>query len=578
MSRVGILLTLLCSCLHAQNWCSPSAIAITRDASTLYLGCASANRIDVFDLARKEVVRQIAMPSPVSGLALSPDDHRLFVTCDGPKSTFHILESEAKGLAIPIGHGTTSPLVSPDGKLAFICDRFDNSVVPIEVANGKQYPPSPTSREPLSAALTPDGEWLFVANALPSGRADRPPVAADITVADVAHLRAAANIQLPNGSTGLRQIRISPDGQIAAVTHLLSRYVVPATQPDRGWIQTNALSLIDVRARKPLGTVLLDEIDRGAANPWAVDWASDGKYLVVSHAGTHELSVIDAPALRAKLTAPHGDPADDFAFLLGIRKHIPLSGQGPRAMALNGHRAWVASYFSDSIETVDLETGKVACLRAPRPHSQGEALFNDASIAFQGWISCASCHGPDARVDGLNWDLLNDGIGDPINTKSLLLAHRTPPSMSHAVRENAEAAVRAGLLHILFAQRPESEAAAIDTYLKSLKPLPSPRLVDGKLSPAARRGKKLFVDAKVGCATCHPPGLYTTLKPYDVGAGPLDTPTLIEIWRTAPYLHDGSALTLHDVLISANPNDKHGHTSQLSHSQVEDLVAFLESL
>ena len=37
MSRVGILLTLACSCLHAQTWCSPSAIAITHDASTLYL-------------------------------------------------------------------------------------------------------------------------------------------------------------------------------------------------------------------------------------------------------------------------------------------------------------------------------------------------------------------------------------------------------------------------------------------------------------------------------------------------------------------------------------------------------------
>ena len=234
--------------------------------------------------------------------------------------------------------------------------------------------------------------------------------------------------------------------------------------------------------------------------------------------------MIDAGALRVKLAGHLRDPADDFSFLLGIRKRIQLTGKGPRAMALNGHQAWIASYFSDALERVNLDTGVVTCVRAPVPHAMGESLFNDGSISFQGWLSCSSCHGPDGRVDGLNWDLLNDGIGDPINTKSLLLAHRTPPSMSHAVRENAEAAVRAGLEHILFAQRPESEAAALDAYLKSLTPLPSPYLVDGKLSPAARRGKKLYFDRKVGCAVCHPAGLFTMLKPYDVGAGPLDTP------------------------------------------------------
>ena len=120
--------------------------------------------------------------------------------------------------------------------------------------------------EPISAALTADGKLLLVANALPSGRADRPPVAAEISLVDTLTGTVAGHIDLPNGSTGLRQIRLSPDGQLAAVSHLMSRYFVPATQPDRGWVRTNALSLIDVNGRKLLGTVLLDEIDRGAAN------------------------------------------------------------------------------------------------------------------------------------------------------------------------------------------------------------------------------------------------------------------------------------------------------------------------
>ena len=46
-------------------------------------------------------------------------------------------------------------------------------------------------------------------------------------------------------------------------------------------------------------------------------------------------------------------------------------------------------------------------------------------------------------VDGLNWDLLNDGIGNPKSTKTLLYSHATPPAMISGIRADAETAVRA---------------------------------------------------------------------------------------------------------------------------------------
>jgi cytochrome c peroxidase len=213
---------------------------------------------------------------------------------------------------------------------------------------------------------------------------------------------------------------------------------------------------------------------------------------------------------------------------------------------------------------------------------RGELNFNDASLCFQGWQSCASCH-PDGRVDGLNWDLLNDGLGNPKNTKNMLLTHRTPPAMSLGVRETAETAVRAGIRNIQFAIRPEADAVAIDEYLKSLQPEPSPRLVKGKLSPAAQRGKRVFIRAS--CGQCHPEPLFTDLKPYNVGTGKdreinaeLDTPTLVEAWRTAPYLHDGRAATIHEVLVNFNVNDRHGATSRLTPQQLSDLAEYILSL
>ena len=152
--------------------------------------------------------------------------------------------------------------------------------------------------------------------------------------------------------------------------------------------------------------------------------------------------------------------------------------------------------------------------------------------------------------------------------------------MSLGVRDTAEAAVRSGIKFVQFAVRPEEDAAAIDEYLKSLRPTPSPLLVDGKPSPAAERGGKLFEQA--GCATCHPAPLYTDLKEYDVGTGKgldkdkkFDTPTLVEVWRTAPYLHDGRAPTMKELLTKHNPGDKHGATSGLTGEQINDLVEFV---
>jgi cytochrome c peroxidase len=58
----------------------------------------------------------------------------------------------------------------------------------------------------------------------------------------------------------------------------------------------------------------------------------------------------------------------------------------------------------------------------------------------------------------------------------------------------------------------------------------------------------------------------------------LDTPTLVEMWRTSPYLHDGRAVSLEEVLTRHNLRDQHGRTSDLTEQQLGDLIQFLLSL
>ena len=69
-----------------------------------------------------------------------------------------------------------------------------------------------------------------------------------------------------------------------------------------------------------------------------------------------------------------------------------------------------------------------------------------------------------------------------------------------------------------------------------------------------------------------------TARDFDRGATAFDTPTLVELWRTAPYLHDGSAATVREVLIDRNKQDAHGKTSHLKPAEISDLVEYLLSL
>ena len=113
-------------------------------------------------------------------------------------------------------------------------------------------------------------------------------------------------------------------------------------------------------------------------------------------------------------------------------------------------------------------------------------------------------------MDALNWDLLNDGIGNPKNTKSLLQAHETPPAMAMGCADTAK---RRSAPASSTSSSPCSRRRSPRPWtriLKSLKPVPSPLLVNGRLSDSARRGEKLFKDRQVGCASCHPPACSPT--------------------------------------------------------------------
>lgn len=607
-----------------NEYVSPEHMFITKDKSTIYIGLSTFPGIAVFDIESESITEIIEMPGWVSGVILDENESILYAGSSDNNGQLFVydLENGKVKESIKTGFGPEDLVISKKNNLLFAANRFSNDVSVIDLIKQKEISRIKVSREPVSLSISPDENLLVVANLLPEQSSLSKFISANVSLIDVKNKSVIKNIALPNGSFALKDIIFSNDGKFIYVTHLIGRFNVLTSQIEKGWINTNAMSIINAETREFYTTVLLDDIYKGAANPCGLNISEDGKTLLAALSGTHELFVIDREKMHERIEKSKENSQisqtveqvsrskenvkvfqkfseieqmkvlfegilNELGFLASVRKRIKLQGKGPIQVVSAGNKAFVTSYFSDGIEVVDFDNEKVNSRFVQIGSKEvllsevryGEMLFHDAEKCFQQWQSCASCHPGGGRADGLNWDLMNDGIGNPKNTKSLLYSHVTPPAMATAIRKDAETGVRAGFKYIQFFDVPEKDAQAVDAYLKSLKPVPSPYLVNGKLIVAAKKGKQVFGERN--CADCHSGSYFTNLKKYEMGEqgkydkqNSWDTPTLIEIWRTAPYLHNGKYSSLEDVFRLG----KHGINQPLNEDELENLVEYLLSL
>jgi YVTN family beta-propeller protein len=559
----------------------PTDIKETSDNQFL-VSNKGAKTVDLYTVFFDKLLRSWSFNDVPTGIATKGE--YAYITTSGSSGAVHFLNLKSGEIekSLVTGSGANTPLLAPDGNTLYVLNQFQNTVSKVSLHSQQVVASVDVLREPRNAVIDIKGKYLFVANFLPAERADVDTVTASVSVIDLEVFIKVKDIPLSTGSNALRGMCLSPDGKYVFVTHNLGRFHVPTNQLLQGWMNTSAMSIIEAGALEKAGTVLLDEPERGAAGIWGVH-CTDSKILV-THSGTHDVSVIDYHAFKDKFNAhPDKNSLDyDLRFMVGIRERIPLHGNGPRNFILSGDKAFIPTYFSDTLNIFNLSDGHIqpVALVENRMESRidkGERIFNDAGYCFQNWQSCNGCHPGDARTDGLNWDLMNDGIGNSKNAKSLLYSHVTPPAMISGIRESAEIAVRRGFTHIQFAEIPEEDAVCVDEYLRSLRPVPSPYLVGGKRSEKAEQGKKVF--EKLNCANCHSGIYYTDMKRHRIGQDiefedGWDTPTLIEVWRTAPYLFDGRAATLEDVFGIY----KHGIDRNVSVKELTELVEYVKSL
>ncbi len=582
---------------------SPSDIALSSGGQFAYVTNHTANSLSVIDTAKGTVIAEIPVGRAPSGVAVHPGGWLVFVANTGDHTVSFINTKSGKVAAtVRCGFEPTGLAVSPDGRQLYTANLISNDVSVIDVRARKEVRRIKVGRAPTHLALTPDGRLLVVNHLLSHEPATNPKLTAPVVVIDTQKGQVIGQKRSPGTMLLGQGIAVSPDGKFAFCVHSRPNFNVAPSQLNQGWVHSNALSII------PLGdptakvvTVLLDNVSSGAANPHGIAVSRDGKTLFVSHRGTHQLSIVSLPKLRQLIGRTRPDALAMAHVNLGflwqtgeIVRRVSSGGLGPRGVAVSpaDGSVWVANYFSNSVAVLDPATGKVRKrieLGGPKQMTlerRGEFLFYDAAHSFQQWLSCSSCH-PGVRVDGVNWDLLNDGMTNPKNAKSLVGSWQTPPVMATGVRPSMEVAAEKGFLFIQFVQPTPEQLEAVRAFLRWVPYIPSPwfRRPDGSLVPTAQRGKQVF--EKAGCSYCHPAPLYTDLKMYSVGTRTkrelpqhrkFDVPSLRELYRTAPYLHDGRAATLREVITKFNSGDQHGATSDLTPRELDDLVAFLNTL
>ena len=599
---------------------SPETVEFSPDGKILALNDLTSNLLYLVNVKTKNVFNQIELNNKPQDIVWI-DDQELLVS---EYETGKVLKiNAASGIVekeYEVGPHTFHMALNGDELWVNLYGLKKIAVV--DLNSGKTIETIATESLPWDMQLVPGKNMMLVANLIPYEKANGKNARTSVSIFDTQSKEKIKDVMFPHGSTNFRHLEVSSDGKWAYAVHTRGKVNLPTSQIEKGWVNTNMMTIIDLEAKEWYASVLLDKVKQGAPDPWDVVSSKDGK-LYVSIATLHELATIDAVSLHQHLAgeavpdnlqASNANAYTAFdvwqtikkspenrailqdqisaLYAAGLLEREKLPMKGPRGLSLSadGKTLAIAGYYTGNVALKDLTTGEITTISLgsqPQPDQvrRGEMAFHDATKTVENWLSCFTCH-PDIRADGLNWDLLNDGIGNPKNTKSLVGAHETPPSMSTGVRANYKVAVQKGFHFIKFYRGNEEEWDEVRAYLAAIPIDKSPYALkmenDKEFRRSVQKGKKLFVSGE--CQECHTPPLYTNLEQYDFGIADergiteYDVPSLRELWRTAPYWHDGSKADLHALLTDHDLQGIHGTTIHMDANDIQDLTNYLLTL
>jgi mono/diheme cytochrome c family protein len=306
----------------------------------------------------------------------------------------------------------------------------------------------------------------------------------------------------------------------------------------------------------------------GAIGPLDVAISGDGKRVAVVSTGNSWVVGGQQPTVGILPGAPGTPPS-------GCWNHTgtKLTGGEPVAIAFNGQGKYIVQYREPA--KLVLETDEVVkeiVLTSESRADTGLALFH---LNAGGGVSCASCH-PEAGMDGHVWNFSEFGarVTQPLEGQ---VSSRRPFHWNGDLADWPSLIGEVMMKRMAMPIAPSKEQS--EALLGWLDTVPARLPADDLIPDAVERGRALFQDSTVACASCHGGAMYTDNLPHEVGSGGVFVaPSLVGVGSRAPLMHDGCASTLRARFTECGGGDRHGKTSHLSTAQVDDLVAFLRSL
>ncbi|MBM7567405.1 beta-propeller fold lactonase family protein [Paenibacillus sacheonensis] len=617
---------------------SGSSIVMSADGKTLYIANGDTNTVSVVDAKNRKVEKEIAVGKEPRELALSSDGSTLFVTCRYANSVEWLDIDKGKVLGtLKTGIEPYGIVLSPGGKTLYVTNYRSGTVSVVDAEKRSVLKQVKAGANPRAIAISADGGKLYVSDYLTSGTSifetASMKLLSDKTLAPSPDLPDRKKSQgTPNT---VEQLRLTPDGKSLWEAHLLTNTDTPVQFEE---VIFPALSVVDAgtgeeepKSRKELFKAIdvKDKLGKTiiVSNPTDVVFSADGKKGYALMGGSEDLLVFDLARGGRAGQIIHHLPGD-----------LPIGMvQSKDGGKLYIHNASSHDLTVVSLPPADEEGGQARVDGKPLPliakdrlnpqQRLGKTLFYSANsdeypLTGSNWMSCASCHS-DGEVDQLS---IMTAKG-PRNVPSNVLAFDTGLFMWDGSRDDFGDYIHTvqgemgGLSDVDPAKPLPAEAQgafdALEAFMRMPDAFPVPqspyRTEDGQLTEEAQRGKAIF-EGKAQCVTCHASDVMTdsvlatgedgklttgnTGFLHDVGTvngadadyagdargafkntrqrGLFDTPTLRGVYATAPYLHDGSAPTLEDVI--ARAGDEHGLTSKLSPKEIKDLVSYLKQI
>lgn len=349
--------------------------------------------------------------------------------------------------------------------------------------------------------------------------------------------------------------------------------------------------------------------------PTAAAFSPLGNYIYISTSGSQTIWVVDAWNSANRYSIASGGAAPDGLAFNADGSRLFVHNFLERSVTVLRSTASCAGICGTSPQLAAIST--VATEALPAQVLTGKRLFyatNDPRLAQEGYMSCASCH-LDGGHDGRTWDFtsMGEGLRNTIDLNGRGTGHGPYHwSANFDEAQDFEGQIRGfaqgvGLMpdasfHAGDRAQPLGQAKtgistdldALAVYLASLTTTGrSPhRNTDGSLTAQATAGREIFIAED--CASCHGGSAFTdsaSLQRHDVGTltsssgkrlggtlDGLDTPTLRGLWKSSPYLHEGSASTLKEVFRDRDLSGKHAALFDRSDAELDQLIAYLNSI